>query len=132
LRFSAYEETQHHAQASSSTCEQANGKGKKAKTAKITSWSIRADVARMLNRGEPELETVPSDSGAASAPARFSKLYFPLRRPGRGFESRRSRQFPSALGILKRQSKNSATHNAGKIKNKANSQVCQACQLRAP
>jgi single-strand DNA-binding protein len=38
----------------SSTYEQANGKGKKAKTAKITSWSIRADVVRKLDRGEPE------------------------------------------------------------------------------
>src|SRR5439155_21102662 len=76
----------------SSTCEQANGKGKKAKTAKITSWSIRADVVRKLDRGEPELETVASGTGVASAPARFSKLYFPLRRQGRGFESRRSRR----------------------------------------
>jgi single-strand DNA-binding protein len=115
----------------SSTCEQANGKGKKGKTVKITSWSIRADVVRKLDRGEPELETVASGSGVASAPARFSKLYFPLRRQGRGFESRRSRQFPSAVGILKRQSKNSATHNAGKMKKKANSLVCQVCQLRA-
>jgi hypothetical protein len=103
LRFSAYEETQHYAQASSSTCEQANGKSKKAKTAKITSWSIRADVVRKLDHREPELETVASGSGVASAPARFSKLYFPVRRQGRGFESRRSRQFPSAVGILKRQ-----------------------------
>ena len=116
----------------SSTCEQANGKGKKAKTAKITSRSIRADVVRKLNRGEPELETGASGSGVASAPARFSKLYFPLRRPGRGFESRRFRQFPSAWAFLKRQSKNSATHNAGKMKKKANSLVCQVCQLRAP
>jgi hypothetical protein len=45
-------------------------------------------------------------------------------------KSRRSRQFPSALGILKRQSKNSATRNAGKMKKKANSLACQTCQLR--
>ena len=38
----------------SSTYEQPNGKGKKAKTAKITSWSVRADVVRRLDRGEPE------------------------------------------------------------------------------
>src|ERR1700730_12942483 len=38
----------------SSTYEQANGKGKKAKTAKITTWSIRADVVRRFDRGEPE------------------------------------------------------------------------------
>ena len=30
----------------SSTYEQPNGKGKKSKTTKITSWSIRADVGR--------------------------------------------------------------------------------------
>jgi single stranded DNA-binding protein len=44
----------------SSTYEQPNGKGKKAKTSKITSWSIRADVVRKLDRGEPEPETVAS------------------------------------------------------------------------
>lgn len=38
----------------SSTYEQTNGKGKKAKTATILSWSIRADVVRKLDRGEPE------------------------------------------------------------------------------
>ena len=41
----------------SSTYEQSNGKGKKAKAAKITSWSIRADVVRKLDRGEPEPQT---------------------------------------------------------------------------
>jgi single-strand DNA-binding protein len=45
----------------SSTYEQANGKGKKAKTAKITSWSIRADVVRKLDRGEPEPEAAASE-----------------------------------------------------------------------
>src|SRR5882724_10269697 len=49
----------------SSTYEQANGKGKKAKTAKITSWSIRADVVPKLDRGEPELETATSGSAAS-------------------------------------------------------------------
>ena len=38
----------------SSTYEQPNGKGKKSKTSKITSWSIRADLVRRLGRGEPE------------------------------------------------------------------------------
>ena len=38
----------------SSTSEQANGNGKKAKAAKIPSWSIRADVVRRLDRGGPE------------------------------------------------------------------------------
>jgi single-strand DNA-binding protein len=37
-----------------STYERVNGKGKKAKAATITSWSIRADVVRRLDRGEPE------------------------------------------------------------------------------
>ena len=40
----------------SSTYEQPNGKGKKAKAARITSWSIRADIVRKLDRGEPEPE----------------------------------------------------------------------------
>lgn len=44
----------------SSTYERANGKGKKTKTTKITSWSIRADVVRRLDRGEPEPEAVAS------------------------------------------------------------------------
>ena len=44
----------------SSTYERANGKSKKAETLKITSWSIRADGVRKLDRGEPE----PVASGA--------------------------------------------------------------------
>jgi single-strand DNA-binding protein len=53
----------------SSTYEVANGKGKKAKGAKVTSWSIRADVVRKLDRAEPGPEGTPSgspDPGAAS------------------------------------------------------------------
>src|SRR6266852_1149435 len=53
----------------SSTYEVANGKSKKAKSTKVTSWSIRADVVRKLDRGEPEPETAPAnpaDAGAAS------------------------------------------------------------------
>jgi len=46
----------------SSTFERANGKGKKAATAKITSWSIRAEVVRKLDRGEPEPEAIASGS----------------------------------------------------------------------
>jgi single stranded DNA-binding protein len=46
----------------SSTYEPANGKGKKAKTSKITSWSIRADAVRKLDRGEPEPQPVPDAS----------------------------------------------------------------------
>ena len=51
---------------SSTYNEQANGKGKKAKTAKITSWSIRADVVRKLDRSEPKPETVASGSATSS------------------------------------------------------------------
>lgn len=46
----------------SSIYEQPNGKGKKATTAKITSWSIRADSVRRLDRGEPEPEAIASSS----------------------------------------------------------------------
>ena len=49
----------------SSTYDKANGKGKKAATAKITSWSIRADVVRKLDRGEPEPEAITSMSQAS-------------------------------------------------------------------
>ena len=51
----------------SSTYEQTNGKGKKAKTAKITSWSIRADVVRKLDRGEPEPEASATASDAEAS-----------------------------------------------------------------
>jgi single-strand DNA-binding protein len=43
----------------SSTYEPPNGKGKKSKTAKITSWSIRADAVRKLDRAEVEPEAAP-------------------------------------------------------------------------
>ena len=51
----------------SSTYEQPNGKGKKSKTSKIRSWSVRADVVRRLDRGEPEPEAtaIGSDSQAS-------------------------------------------------------------------
>ena len=38
----------------SSIYERPNGKGKKAATTKITSWTIRADVVRRLDRGDSE------------------------------------------------------------------------------
>ena len=44
----------------SSTYEVANGKGKKAKGTKITSWSIRADVVRRLDRDEAEPGASPA------------------------------------------------------------------------
>ncbi len=49
----------------SSTYERPNGKGKKSATTKITSWSIRADVVRKLDRGEPQPETDPVAEAAA-------------------------------------------------------------------
>jgi single-strand DNA-binding protein len=49
----------------SSTYERPNGKGKKATTMKITSWSIRADAVRKLDRGEPEPQATTSDSQAS-------------------------------------------------------------------
>jgi single stranded DNA-binding protein len=48
----------------SATYEQPNGKGKKSKTTKITTWSIRAEVVRKLDHGEPELEAAASGSAA--------------------------------------------------------------------
>ena len=42
------------------------GKGKKATNAKITSWSIRAEAVRRLDRGEPEPGTIASRSSASS------------------------------------------------------------------
>lgn len=53
----------------SSTYEKPNGKGKKAATAKITSWSIRADVVRKLDRGEPEPEAIASTSQVSDEPS---------------------------------------------------------------
>jgi single stranded DNA-binding protein len=55
----------------SSTYEQPNGKGKKGKTAKITSWSIRADVVRRLDRGEPEPEVASPEQAPESDEAPF-------------------------------------------------------------
>ena len=55
----------------SSSYEQPNGKGKKSKTTKITSWSIRADVVRKIDRNEQELQTPPSEPKAESAEAPF-------------------------------------------------------------
>jgi single-strand DNA-binding protein len=52
----------------SSTYERPNGKGKKAATAKITSWSIHADTLRKLDRGEPEPEAaVAAENGGDAA-----------------------------------------------------------------
>jgi single-strand DNA-binding protein len=48
----------------SSTYERSNGKGKKAAADKITSWTIRADVVRKLDRGESEPQTSAPANGA--------------------------------------------------------------------
>jgi single stranded DNA-binding protein len=53
----------------SSAYERANGKGKKAETLKITSWSIRADAVRRLDRGEPEPEPAAAGTDASGAPS---------------------------------------------------------------
>jgi hypothetical protein len=45
----------------SSTYEQANGKGKKAKAAKVAVfWSVRANSVRRLSRAETEIPAIPS------------------------------------------------------------------------
>ena len=49
----------------SSTYVPANGKGKKAATTKVTSWSIRADGVRKLDHGEPEPGPVASPAEAS-------------------------------------------------------------------
>jgi hypothetical protein len=50
----------------SSTYQAANGKSKKSKTTKITSWSVRADVVRKLDRGEPDPQ-VPASTAPEQA-----------------------------------------------------------------
>lgn len=52
----------------SSIYEQPNGKSKKAKAAKTTSWSIRATVVRKLDRDEPEPQSQAVETAAASDP----------------------------------------------------------------
>ena len=53
----------------SSTFERSGGKSKKAGTEKITSWSIRADSVRRLDRGELEPEAIaPSPEGSEETP----------------------------------------------------------------
>jgi single stranded DNA-binding protein len=58
----------------SSTYVLANGNGKSkkakaAKAAKVTSWSIRADVVRRLDRGEPAPQAPTSLTSDAAEPA---------------------------------------------------------------
>ncbi len=61
----------------SSTYEAPNGKSKKAKTTKVTSWSIRADVVRKLDRGEPEPQTLAAVSEpSAESAERSEELHY--------------------------------------------------------
>jgi len=55
----------------SSTYEVSNGKGKKAKGTKITSWSIRADVVRKLDRNEQEPQAPATAPATESDEATF-------------------------------------------------------------
>ena len=48
----------------SSKYERENGNGKKAKAAKLTFWSVRANSVRRLSRAEAEPPTAPSRSDA--------------------------------------------------------------------
>jgi single-strand DNA-binding protein len=57
----------------SSTYERPNGKGKKATTAKITSWSIRADAVRRLDRSEPAPGVNATASVASDEPVNPSE-----------------------------------------------------------
>jgi single-strand DNA-binding protein len=61
----------------SSTYEVGNGKSKKSATTKITSWCIRADVVRKLDRGEPQPEVVASASAASGqAPELSEEIHY--------------------------------------------------------
>jgi single stranded DNA-binding protein len=59
----------------SSTYKRPNGKGKKSATTKITSWSVRADVVRKLDRGEPQPDAVAS-AAAAQDPEASEEIPF--------------------------------------------------------
>ena len=60
----------------SSTYERPNGKSKKSAT-KITSWSIRADVVRKLDRGEPQPEAIASASAdSGQAPESSDEIHY--------------------------------------------------------
>jgi len=53
----------------SSTYDRPNGKGKKAASTKIVSWTIRAEVVRKLDRAELEPETPGPRSGETAEAA---------------------------------------------------------------
>jgi single-strand DNA-binding protein len=52
----------------SSTYERPNGKSKKSGATKITSWSIRAEVVRKLDRAQPEVPLATADGGDTNEP----------------------------------------------------------------
>jgi single-strand DNA-binding protein len=53
----------------SSIYDVSNGKGKKPKGTKVTSWTIRADVVKRLDRGEPEPQAnAPHSEASAQSP----------------------------------------------------------------
>jgi single-strand DNA-binding protein len=58
----------------SSIYERPNGKGEKATATKITSWSIRADVVRRLDRGELDPEVATDRSEASEQYAEESSV----------------------------------------------------------
>ena len=60
----------------SSTYEKADGKGKKTNGVKLTSWSIRADAVRKLDRGEPEpaAPVAPDDAPPSTDGIDYAKL----------------------------------------------------------
>jgi hypothetical protein len=49
----------------SSKYERENGKSKKAKAAKVTFWSVRANSVRRLSRAEADPPSAPSASDAS-------------------------------------------------------------------
>jgi single-strand DNA-binding protein len=61
----------------SSTYERPNGKSKKSATTKITSWCIRADIVRKLDRGEPQPEAIASAlSASGQAPESSEGIHY--------------------------------------------------------
>jgi hypothetical protein len=51
-----------------STYERENGKSKKAKAAKVTVWSVRANSIRRLSRAETEVPTAATSAEAGAEP----------------------------------------------------------------
>ena len=61
----------------SSSYDVSNGKGKKAKGTKVTSWTIRADVVKRLDRGEPEPQAnAPHSEASGQSPEPSEENHF--------------------------------------------------------